>query len=100
MARRAQGTVYRPSRGQGKRKARFYWCGYRDHTGKPRRHVLKLASGERITDRSVAESELGKIINRQERLAAGLVDQEIEAASTPMRVVLGRYVRHLRRNLM
>ncbi len=102
--RRAKGSVYRPvvtRRVDGKQKRRrtkFYWASYTDNAGVPQRHVLKLPNGMRITDKDVARSELDKIINRLERMAVGLIDPMVEAAGMPMRVVLARYVRHLRRN--
>jgi len=55
-----------------------------------------LANGGRITDKDVARSVLDQILNRVERRAVGLIDPMVESASMPMRVVLARYLRHLR----
>jgi len=98
--RRAKGSIYRPSGKlkNGKRtKTPFYWVRYRDAHGKRQCHALKLPNGDRITDQEVAESEFRKILKRVEREAAGLVDHEIENALIPMRVVIARYIRYLRK---
>jgi len=102
MPRRAKGSVYRPTvttRRNGRkvrRKAKFYWAHYIDGSGQELCHVVRLANGGRITDKDVARSVLDGILNRVERKAAGLIDPMIESASMPMRVVLARYLRHLR----
>ncbi len=102
MKRRAMGSLFRPTvtrRVDGKKKrgrAKFFWVRYIDNAGVPQCHVLKLANGQRITDKSVADTALNTILRRQERLTGGLVDPMVEAAGMSMRVVLGRYIRHLR----
>ncbi|MBI1826525.1 MAG: hypothetical protein HY287_05105 [Planctomycetes bacterium] len=102
MPRRAKGSVYRLTVTEirnGKkvrRKGRFYWVRYCDNAGEKQEHVLRLSSGQRITDKDVARAELDKLLNRQERVAAGLIDPMVESASLSMRVVLARYLRHLR----
>ncbi|MEK6676658.1 MAG: hypothetical protein AABZ47_13525, partial [Planctomycetota bacterium] len=101
--RRSKGSAFRPTVVRiidGKRrkvKSRFYWVAYRDADGRPRRHALVLSNGSRVSDQAVADSELRKTLLLVERQAAGLVDKTVSAASTPMRVVLARYIRHLRR---
>ncbi len=91
-------TVVRKRNGQKRKvKAGFYWAKYRDAKGKPVRHAIKLSNGNGVRDKSVAEAELRKILERVEREAAGMIDPVVESAAMPMRVVLGRYVRHLRR---
>ncbi len=79
-----------------RRKAKFYWARYLDGSGQELCHVVRLANGGRITDKDVARSVLDGILNHVERKAAGLIDPMIESASMPMRVVLARYLRHLR----
>jgi integrase len=96
MARTSKGFVYRPTKTAGKR-TRFYWASYRDADGEARRHVLKLPNGDRVTEKSVAEKLLRDILQRVEHQAAGLIDKTVENAAIPMRVVLARYLRHLRR---
>ena len=51
----------------------------------------------RVTDKDIARAELQKINARIEREAAGLVDPFVQSAGMPIRVVLARYFRHLRR---
>ncbi len=103
MTRRATGAVYRPTvttnkNGKRKsRKAKFYWVRYRDARGEQQCHALKLPNGMRVTDKGVARSELDNILQRIEREAAGLIDQRLESANMPMRTVLARYIRYLRR---
>ena len=99
MARRAQGSVYRKSTRRNGRtvKAGFYRAKYRDACGELCDHVLVLANGQRVTDKTVAESELAKILKRVERKAAGLVDPVVQNAALPIRVVLGQFIGHLRR---
>ncbi len=100
--RRSKGTVYRPTvtrtvKGKKRRKpSRFYWAEYVDHTGARQRHVLKLPNGQKVTDKTVAVALLEEILKRDERRAVGLIDPYVESASLSMRVVVARYVRHLR----
>ncbi|GMU37715.1 MAG: hypothetical protein AMXMBFR22_19060 [Phycisphaerae bacterium] len=101
--RRSKGTLYRPvtTRTVGgrkvKRKAAFYWARYVDADGGRCCHALTLPDGGRVTDKDVARSVLDAILKRVERESAGLVDRTLEAARTPMRVVLADFIRHLRR---
>ncbi len=95
--RTPRGCVYRPSRGAGKRKSRFYWAKYIDARGKPQRHALKLPTGAGVSDKDVASKMLAGIVKRVERESAGLVDKAIESASVPIRKVLAEALRHLRR---
>ncbi len=98
------GFVYKPvvTRKKGdrstRRRSRYFWADYIDPaSGENKRHVLKLPSGERIANREVAESELRRLLSNRERLAAGLTNQFIEAATTPVRKLLADWLRHLRR---
>ena len=65
---RAKGFVFRPvvtGRRNGRRHRRrgsFYWAQYRDHTGETVRRSLRLPNGQGITDKSVAESELRRVL--------------------------------------
>jgi len=99
---RAKGFVFRPvvtGRRNGRRHRRrgsFYWAQYRDHTGETVRRSLRLPNGQGITDKAVAESELRRVLDLEQRRAAGMENAFIEAASTPVRLVLARYIRHLR----
>ena len=103
MAGRSRGCVYRPvvtttlAGKRQRRRSRYYWAKYCDAAGLEARHALKLPNGQGITDKAVAQAELRKLLNRVEREAAGLVDHVAECASTPLRGVIARYVRHLRR---
>ena len=76
--------------------AGFYRVRYTDAHGDKQDHVLVLPNGQRVKDKSVAEVELNRILKRVEREAAGVIDPLVEAASMPMRMVLGRFIRHLR----
>lgn len=104
MARRKKGLgcVYRPTVTRvvrGKRQTRitrFYWAKYVDAQGRARRHRLRLPSGQPVTDGEVAETLLRGLLKRSQREAAGLIDNQVEAAQLPMRVVLARYVRAIR----
>jgi len=103
MPRRSIATLYRPSksvvRSSGERvrvKTAFYWARYRDGNGRPRQHVLKLPNGERITDRSAAEKTLNDLLRYHERKSAGLIDREVESASSPLRYELAGFIRSLR----
>lgn len=78
-------------------KNQFYWAKFTDAQGIEAPHPLRLPNGEGVTDKSVAQELLREVLQRVEREAAGLTDPFVEAASTPMRTVLGRYLRHLRR---
>ena len=95
--------MYRKSKAvirNGKRqtvKAGFYRVGYEDASGEQRDRVLVLPNGQRVADKSVAEAELTRILRQVEREPAGLVDPMVHAGSMPIRVILARYVRHLRR---
>ena len=67
MPRSASGSVFRPvvvrkvkGRRVSKRSA-FYWVSYRDAHGEPKRHVLRLSNGMRVTDKDVARAELERI---------------------------------------
>jgi len=97
MAATAKGSVFRPTKRKGL-KTRFYWVKYRDAQGNEKRHALKLPNGDGVTDKSVAQALLREIVTRAEREAAGLIDKAVEAAGLPVRTLVGRYVRHLRRN--
>jgi len=94
--------VYKPvvtSRKNGKqrrRRSRYYWASYTDVSGKKIRRVMKLSNGSKITNRRVAEAELRQLVQQLERKSAGLVDPSVESARIPIRVVLARFVRHLR----
>ncbi len=96
--RRAQGSVYRPvaTTKPKRRRGKFYWCKYKDADGVPQRHVLRLTNGQRITDKEVARARLDEILKRVQRKLVGLIDPLVEAAPMSMRVVVARYVRHLR----
>ncbi len=102
MAGTAKGCVYRPvvtrKRAGKKVKARsaFYWTKYRNADGIVVRHALKLPTRDGVRDKGVARELLRAILLRVEREAAGLVDRSVESASMPMRVVLARYLQHLR----
>ncbi len=98
MARqRTNGSVYRPSKGKGKVKGRFYWVRCYDEHGDPIRKPLKLPDGRGVTDKDVAEKLLRDMVTYSERKQVGLIDPAVENACIPMRTVLGRYVRYLRR---
>src|SRR5882672_448855 len=80
-----------------KRRARYFWACYADPTdGQEKREVLTLPSGERVSNREVADVELRNLLNRLQRKAAGLIDPAVESAGVPIRVVMARYARHLR----
>ena len=99
MARRSKGSVYRKSTRTktGRRVFRgFYRAKYIDANGQDQDRVIILHNGQRVTDQSVAEAELEKMLKREEHKAAGIIDPAVEAASMPMREVLARYVRQLR----
>lgn len=70
---------------------------YTDAHGDLQDHLLFLPNGQRVRDKSVGEAELNRILKRVEREAAGVIDPMVTAASMPMRVLLARYLRHLRR---
>lgn len=90
-------TKQRADGSKARRRSRNYWASYRDpETGEDRRVALRLPSGEPVTARDVAESELRRLLNRQERKAAGLIDLAVESAGTPVRRVMAGYARHLR----
>jgi len=95
---KTQGFCYRKTKKVRGRsvKAGFYRARYVDASGQEQDHVIVLPNGVKVRDRDVAESELRKILNRVEREAAGMVDPMVKSASVPMRVVLARYIRHLR----
>jgi integrase len=79
-----------------RRKAKYYWA--RMPGEKP--FALRLANGLHVTDEAVATSETNRLLSVRQRRAAGLIDPAVENAAIPMRVMVGRYVRHLRgRNL-
>ena len=85
---------------QTRQRTRFYWTQYSDPAdGSEQRHVLKLPSGHRITRRDVAEAELRRMLSNRERLAAGLTDRYVQAATTPVRKLLADYVRSQRRQV-
>ena len=92
-------SVYRPTvvrKGRDgtvtRRKTRYYWVCWDDG----RREPLKLPTGERITDRRVAEAELRRRLLLAQRRAAGLVDAQAENAARPLWLLLLAYARHLR----
>lgn len=96
--------VYRKTtktRGRNGKTKRVKRGGYRavyvDAKGRQHDEVLKLPNGQRVYDRAVAEEQVRRIKKRVEREAAGIIDPMVKAAATPIRVVLARYVRHLRR---
>lgn len=101
-ARSSTGCVFRPvvtGRRDGKktrRRSRFYWAKYRDNSGKVVRHAMKLANGNGVCDKTVAEAELRRILNQLEREAVGLIDPFIASATMPARTVIARFARHLR----
>ena len=104
MAKLIRGSVFRPvvtrAATDGKRrkfKSKYYWAEYRDGDGKMKRHVLTLTNDCRICDKDVARHRLREILAENERVAAGLIDPFVESASMPIRVVVARYIRHLRR---
>ena len=86
--------VYRKSV-RGKKRG-SYRGRYIDATGKKRDQVLVLPNGCAVRDLSIAESELRIILRRVTREAAGLTDPDIKNAGLSMRIVLARYLRHLR----
>jgi len=86
---RADGT-------KGRRKAKYYWAKYRDHTGRLVKRPLRLPDGRGITDREVARARLREILLAEQRRAAGLVDRAVENALLSVWVLLGRYARRLR----
>ena len=102
MARTVKGCVYRPvvtGRKGGtrtRRRSRLYWCKYRGPDGKYVHKALKLPDGQGVTDKEVAETTFRSLVTRMEREAAGLTDSFAEAARTPIRVILARFLRHLR----
>ncbi len=77
--------------------SQFYWAKFTDAQGIEAPHPLKLPNGEGVTDKSVAQELLREILRCVERESAGLVDPFVEAASMSMRVVLARFIIHLRR---
>ncbi len=79
-----------------KRRSAFFWAEYVDADGQTKREVLRLPNGQRITDRRIAEDGLRKLVNRTDRKAAGLIDLAVENAGLSFRVVVARFVRHLR----
>lgn len=103
MAKLIRGSVFRPvvtrmKNGiRRKTKSKFYWTKYRNSEDREVRHVLELSNGQRITDKEIARHRLREILSENERIAAGLIDPFVKSASTPMRVVVARYMRHLRR---
>ncbi len=94
--------VYRPTvteivRGRKrKRKARYYRAVYVDAKGKDRNHTLTLPNGAKVADQETAKGLLREILKREERRAAGMVDDVVELASTPMRTLIAEYIRHQR----
>jgi len=94
-----QGWVYRSTtktRDGRTGKAGYYRAKYRDARGEWCDHVIILPNGQKVSDKEVARSELGKFLIRVQREAAGLIDPSVEAASRPMRKVLADFIRHLR----
>jgi len=79
-----------------KRRSAYFWAEYVDADGQTKREALKLPNGQRITDRRIAEDALRKLVNRTDRRAAGLIDLAVENAGLSFRVVVARFVRHLR----
>lgn len=81
-----------------KRRARYCWGCYIDPVdGEERRHVLTTAGGVRIGERAAAEAALRDLVQRRERLAVGLSNHYVDAASTPVARLGAQYIRHLRR---
>ncbi len=74
----------------------FFWAEYVNTDGETKREALKLPNGEGITDRRAAEAALRELLTRTERKAVGLVDLAVENAGLSFRVVVARFVRHLR----
>ncbi len=79
-----------------KRRTAYYWAEYVTADGQTKREALKLPNGEGITDRRAAEQALRDLLTRTERKAVGLVDLAVENAGLSFRVVIARFVRHLR----
>ncbi len=99
-----KGCVFRPTvtrQRAGKKsrtRSRFYWAKHRNALDIEVRHALKLQNGDGVSDKVVAEKLLREILKRIEREMAGLTDRFVEAATTPMRDVVARYTRYLRRS--
>lgn len=92
--------VYRKS--LGRKTGRTVYAGnyrarYRDADGEEQDHVIVLQNGDRVRDKKVAEAWLRDRQKYIGRKAVGLVDRDIESARLPVRVVLARFARHLRR---
>jgi integrase len=99
MARsKLQGCVYRPSvkRNGKKTKSRYYWAKYYGPDA-PKRHVLLMPDGRRITDKDVASARLRDLLRDHDRRAAGLIDPQVESAHKPLWRILLAALRDLRR---
>jgi len=92
------GFTYRPTKAAGKR-TRFYWACYTNADGKRVRHVLTSTTGQKITDRKVADSALGELLRRVEREVNGLTaDPYVTAAGVSYRRAVADFLRWIRRN--
>lgn len=91
MANLYKKPVIRTDRKTGQRmkaKSKKWWGRYRDASGVERRVPL-------ATDKTAAQAMLNEIITREERKAAGLIDQFDEHAKRPLTEHLKDYRRHL-----
>ncbi len=104
MARRSRGCVYRKTKTRTTRNGTTksyavgnYRARYLDGDGKERDHTIILPNGARTTDRESANKAMDAILQRSDRESVGLIDPRLDDARTSMRVVVGRYLRHMRR---
>ncbi|MBK8267557.1 MAG: hypothetical protein IPK83_04325 [Planctomycetes bacterium] len=59
-----------PNGRKTKRRGKYYWVSYTSPVdGESKRHALKLASGEGIADKGVAQEEMRKLMLRLQRKA-------------------------------
>ena len=91
MASLYKKPIVRTDRKTGKRikaKSKKWWGRYRDSSGVERR--VPLAS-----DKTAAQTMLNELVTREERKAAGLIDQFDEHAKRPLAEHVKDYRRHL-----
>lgn len=98
MPRRSKGCLYRKSTKRlGKTvKAGAWRARYRGGDGQVVDEVLTNSNDESIYDKAVAELLLNQRLRQAERESVGLIDPMVRSASMPVRVVLARFVCHLR----
>ena len=73
-----------------------YRAVYTDAQGRPVDEVIRLPNRERVYDKSVAQSELRRIVKSIERQSAGIEDPLIASAGTRIRIIIARFIRDLR----